>query len=89
MPNPVVHAIPVDTWVAVAETVQQGFVWVLLDPSTRYVQTYRLAGDPAPMDMTDAAPFPAGEPGLPVRALVDIDVYVRCINTAGSVRADF
>lgn len=84
MANPVVVACPEGAWTKVASGVTSGLIHVLKTDAT-YVQTYRVASDPAPTDLTDAVEF---QGSLEIAAAAAIDVYVWCKTNAGSVRVD-
>lgn len=88
MANPAVISIPTGQWVKVADAVTAGSV-VPLQRDANYLQTYRVAADPAPTneDYTDALEL--DKDGLIIQAPVAIDVYVCVTGSAvGKVRVD-
>ena len=84
MANPTVIECPVDVWTLVATNVQTGSVKVL-KTDTGYSQTYRVTGDPAPADDTDAYDF---KDILTINDSNGIDVYIKALNIDGRVRVD-
>lgn len=88
MANPVSVDIIVGEWVKVATSTIQGAVTPLVT-DVEYVQTYRMAGDTAPVngDYEDAVELPTE--GIPVAAAEAIDVYVAVYgDKGGKVRVD-
>lgn len=85
MADPVITAIPVDTWVKVATGVTTGMVHILKTDPDRYVWTYRDTLGAAPTDDSESVPF---NPALQISASAAIDVYVKTKGEAGSVRVD-
>jgi len=83
MANPAAVACAADTWVKVATAVQSGFVSIKDNTPDGWVSTYKLTGEAAPSDDTTAVPMYL--PGASISASVDIDVYIKAINKAGSV----
>lgn len=91
MANPVVTAIPIDTWVKIATGVVAGAVYPLksLPSGGDYFQTYRVTTDPAPTngDLSEAKAVPWE--GQDINADSAIDVYIAVSgDIAGSVRVD-
>jgi hypothetical protein len=80
--DPTTISLTADTWTKVATDVTHGQVWVVTQ-NTKYVHTYRLTGGAAPTDLTDAVVLSIM---AEIGASVGIDVYVRAIGVAGSVR---
>lgn len=81
----IVSITPADTWVLVAANVVNGVIWIY-DLGTSYKQTFVLAGAAAPSDDSTAINF------INCFAEIDsdepIDVYVKAVTIAGSVRVD-
>jgi len=84
MANPAIIVCPANTWKKVASGVTSGVVTPFIE-NVRYSQTYRVASDPVPTDLSDAVYF--GEPHL-ISSSSAIDVYIYAHNKAGSVRVD-
>ena len=86
MANPVVVACPADDWTIVATNVTTGVVHIISLKPDKYLQTYRDTAQPAPPDnASDGVPF---DTPLQISAAAGIDVYIRPLNKAGSVRVD-
>jgi hypothetical protein len=85
MANPVIVPCPADVWTQVAAGVKLGNVWII-NKTPDYFHTYRNAGDPAPTTNAEAVKLPI--PGMPIKSTITIDVYIKAVNTAGSVRVD-
>lgn len=87
MANPAITAIPANTWVKVATDVTTGQVW-RREKTVTYAHTYRLTGQAAPTDLTDAVVAFDGCDNMPISASAGIDVYIYAYDEAGSVRVD-
>jgi len=86
MADPVIVDItPVSTWVKVATNITNGQIWIV-DGNAEYLQTYRMTGNPAPVDNTDAQPI--NTPSIGISASAGVDVYVKAIRVVGKVRVD-
>lgn len=83
--NPVVVECAKNTWVKVATSQIAGFVYILNDKPSAYYQTYRVTGQSAPTDLSEAVPF---TDFLKIEATAAIDVYVYAKDENGSVRVD-
>jgi hypothetical protein len=83
--NPAVIVCPADTWTLVASDVQTGQLWKK-NVTVNYLHTYRIHGDAAPTDLSDAVEFESYS--IPISASEAIDVYVYAIGDAGSIRVD-
>ena len=83
--TPVVYNLVADTWTLVATAVRFGVTW-LTDVTPTYKQTYVLTGAAAPVVDTLAVNF------VDCYCVIDsddpIDVYVKSVSVAGSVRVD-
>lgn len=87
MANPVLIDLTADTWTKIADNVVSG-KWYIKDTSPKYLQTVRVAGDPAPTHATDnglAAPVDTLEGIFSYTA--GHDVYFIADDT-GKVRVD-
>lgn len=85
MANPAIVACAADAWTKVATNVTTGMVHVKMSRPS-YSQTYRLTGEAAPTDLTDAIPLPDGSHAI--SATAGIDVYIWSHQYAGAVRVD-
>jgi len=84
MSNPVNVLLPVkNTWYKVASSVMSGTIDILKYPSADYVYTYKVADDPAPVDLSDDINCEVNQ--LVIVNDAPIDVYMRCVNDNGSV----
>jgi len=83
--NPTTHSITKGAWVLVATAVTAGQVHIL-QASTRYRQTYRVAGGAAPTDPNEGAAIE----GVSDEISADqaIDVYMLTMDEDGLVRVD-
>lgn len=90
MPNPVIKECPKDEWTQVTTTsgtgVTSGIIWLQDKSPNVYLQTYRVEGDPAPTDKTDATPIHGKS--IPISSSVPIDVYIQPVSEDGVVRVD-
>lgn len=86
MANPVLVACPVNQWTKVATDVVTGQIWKKL--KTRYQCTYRMTGDSAPTNLTDAEPIFIGTVVEEISASAGIDVYIYAQGNDGQVRVD-
>lgn len=88
MANPAIVTCPKDTWTKVATNVTAGVIYNML-PEVEYVQTYRMTGGSAPANDTDAVPaFIYKHDPIGISSTAAIDVYLKAIGEAGSVRVD-
>lgn len=88
MAEPVVISCPADTWVKAATAVKSGTIRRKSVNPSKYLQTYRLTGEDAPTDDTDAADLFCDCDMATIGHTADIDVYVKATRKAGSVRVD-
>ena len=87
--NPEVIVCTVDTWVKVLSEVASATLYKISISPDLYLQTYRLSGNPAPLDNVDAAVlFADGELYAAVSNDVPIDVYVKAVGKDGLIRVD-
>lgn len=85
MADPAIIECPADVWTKVANAVTTGVVHITDNKPNVYLQTYRVAAQPAPTDNDDAIPF---DGPLQISNLTVIDVYVQPTKVAGEVRVD-
>lgn len=85
--NPAIIACAKDAWTKIATNVTGGLVHNKGSQAT-YFQTYRLTGQAAPTNLTDAVPLFATSHTETISSSAAIDVYVFCKRAAGSVRVD-
>lgn len=89
MANPSIVACPTGVWTIVATNVVTGNIHRLKTIS-KYLQTYRLTGESAPVNLSEAVPMFEG-PDKRIEQIQSnqaIDVYIWCKRVAGSVRVD-
>ena len=86
MANPFVVACPADVWVLAAGAVTSGVIYVLSSDPNIYRQTYRTAGETAPVDDSDAISIRSNR--LNISNDSSIDVYVKAVGRDGSIRTD-
>lgn len=85
MADPAVVPCPADVWTKVATDQTSGVVHIISSEPNVYLQTYRDTGATAPTDKTGAVQF---DSPLCISASLGIDVYIRPVGVAGSVRVD-
>lgn len=89
MANPLKVPCPANVWTKVATGVTSGTVVKLDSTPAKYLQTYRLTGETAPSDDTDAGIlFEFDKNSAEIGHNVSIDVYVKAVTAAGAVRVD-
>ncbi len=86
---PEIKACAQDVWTKVATNVTAGMVYVM-NTGPQYLQTWRTTGGAAPTDGNPDEGVGMNEDleGNEISAPAAIDVYVYCVNAAGSVRVD-
>ena len=88
MANPVIVDCPADTWTKVATNVTTGQIHKK-KYNAKYIQTYVLTGQAAPTNNDLAVPiFTGGCSSAAISAASAIDVYLKPLGIAGSVRVD-
>ncbi len=86
MANPVKVNIPEDTWTLVAGNVKTGLISIKQWQPSRYWQTYRIAGDPAPTgDQSEDTSVETLARDIPIGGSSSIDVYMFSKDVAGAV----
>ena len=86
MANPEIVVCPAGQWTLVAEDVTTGYIWPKKKDPNLYKQTYRDTGEDAPDNDDDAIPMP--KDGIAISSTTSIDVYIKAVGKAGSVRVD-
>jgi hypothetical protein len=86
--NPVIVPCGADEWTPVATAVTTGRVYKISTQPSGYMQTIRVTGDPAPTTNDDGADLFELAKSEPIASDAAIDVYVKAIGAAGSVRVD-
>ena len=86
MANPIKVDIPANTWTKVATNVTYGLITIKQWQPSRYYQTYRITGDPAPVgDQTeDTATVTTGQE-ISIAVTQAADIYLYCFNYDGEV----
>jgi hypothetical protein len=86
MANPVKVNVPADTWTKVADNVVSGLITIKQWQASRYYQTYRVTGDPAPTgDQSEDTSTVTTSREINIAAVEAIDVYLFCDGVAGEV----
>ena len=88
MPNPVTINLTANTWELVATDVTGGYAKKLSNNPAKYVETYRLTGQPAPTDRTEGAEMFVNTNKDKIESPVGIDCYIMAIGADGKVRMD-
>ena len=86
--DPVVVPCPAGAWTKVATNTKIGTIDRLSVSPNVYKRTYRLTGTGAPTDDADAALLFGESNQHTISHSVEIDVYVKAVGVAGSVRVD-
>ncbi len=87
MADPVLVVCALGSWTKIATNVTTGIVH-RKDSDAKYFQTYRMTGNPAPSDLTDAVQIFTKEDSAEISNSAAIDVYIYCQVDAGLVRVD-
>ena len=82
MANPITVECPADVWTLVASAANTGTVHIKDRIPNKYLHTYRVAGDPAPVNLDDAVPF---DPMAAISSSFPIDVYIQPVDNDGDV----
>lgn len=83
MVKPIEIITKADVWTLISSDVTSDYIYLGNKRPNIYLWTYRIAGDPAPIDKVDAVPVQY--PGLPISAVSGIDVYIMSVGSNGSV----
>jgi hypothetical protein len=88
MANPAIVTCAKDVWTLVASGITEGAIYNM-SPTVPFMQTYRMGGSSAPASDVDAFPaFSDAYAPLAISAAEAIDVYMKAVGIAGSVRVD-
>lgn len=85
--GPSIVSCPVDAWTKVATNVTAGMIYVK-NSGPIYLQSWRETGEAAPTLESEGVGMDETEAGNEIKIDRAIDVYVMCLNAAGSVRVD-
>jgi hypothetical protein len=86
MANPVNVPLSKNTWTPVATNVVAGLITIKEWQSSRYYQTFRVTGDPAPVgDHNESTSVVTTGQEISINATEAIDVYLYCYQEDGSV----
>lgn len=88
MPNPVFVSCPKNVWTKVATNVNVGFIHRVDITPYKYLQTYRLTSESAPILRSDGVVAFEHDSIEKISSTAEIDVYIYPINDDGRVRAD-
>ncbi|MEE9499581.1 MAG: hypothetical protein V3V24_09610 [Nitrospinaceae bacterium] len=86
--NPLVVSCPDDTWILVAPNTQSASIHKLSVEPGVYKQTYRISGQAAPTDDTDAIIIFETDTLHIFSHSPGVDIYIKAIGGDGSVRLD-
>lgn len=86
MANPIKVDTPKNTWTKVATNVTSGIITIKQWQPSRYYQTYRVTGDPAPTgdQNEDTSTVTTGQE-ISIAATEAVDVYLYCYQQDGEV----
>lgn len=87
MADPQIVSCPKDAWTKVADNVTAGMIFVM-NSGPIYLSTWRDHGGAAPTATTEGVGLVEDNTGNRIEMDRAIDVYVYCLNAAGSVRVD-
>ncbi|MGW8256931.1 MAG: hypothetical protein ACWGMZ_05550 [Thermoguttaceae bacterium] len=87
MANPVFVDCPANAWTLVAANITSGQLW-RANTRPRYYQTYRMAGDPAPVDISEGSTMFVEADNEIISSSDAIDVYIFAKRRDGRVRVD-
>jgi hypothetical protein len=84
--NPQKIEIPANVWTPVATNVTSGLITIKQWQASRYYQTYRVTGDPAPTgdQNEDTSTVTTGQE-ISIAATESVDVYMYCLDFDGEV----
>jgi len=83
MANPVLVALPLNTWTKVATNVTNGMIYVKQYQPTDYVYTNVTTGGAAPTDESVSVILRSWT--LAISSTSSIDVYMKCVSQVGAV----
>jgi len=86
MANPTKIDVSKNTWTKVATNATSGIITIRQWQPSKYYQTYRVTGDPAPTGdhNEDTSVLTTGQE-ISISAIEAIDVYLYCYNLDGEV----
>lgn len=85
--GPTIVSCPVDVWTKVATSVTAGMIYTM-NSGPIYLQSWRETGVAAPTLESEGVGMDETAVGNEIKIDRAIDVYVMCLNSAGSVRVD-
>ncbi len=88
MANPVIVNLTQDVWTKVATNVTAGKVCKIDKTPGMYLETYRMTGNAAPVNISEGVPCFANSNSEIIEASSGIDVYIMARGNDGSVRVD-
>jgi len=88
MANPEIINLTANEWEKVATNVTTGNIKRLSNLPNKYLETYRLTGQPKPTQAAEGAELFTPENPGDISATAAIDVYVMAVGNDGKVRAD-
>ena len=88
MANPVEINLTANTWEKVATDVTGGYAKKLSNSPSKYVETYRLTGQPKPTNRAEGAEIFINTNKDKIESPVGIDCYIMAIGADGKVRMD-
>ncbi len=88
MANPVTVSCTQNEWQIVALNVTAGNVKRLISSPNKYLETYRMTGNPAPTSRAEGIPIFLNGVSEVIESAAAIDVYIMAIGADGSVRVD-
>ena len=88
--EPVIVTCTADTWVKVSPVggMTSGIIWKRSVSPGVYKQTFRLAGNAAPTDDSDAVLIFGNCDSVIISESALVDVYIKAVKVAGEVRVD-
>ena len=88
MADSVIVQCPADVWTLVASNVTAGRLHKLDSRPNSYIQTYRMTGNPAPVNIGEGAVTMVIENSDTIESAAPIDVYIMARGRDGRVRVD-
>jgi len=88
MANPVEINLTANVYTKVATDVTGGYAKKLSNSPAKYLETYRLTGQPVPTNRTEGAEMFVGTNKDEIESPVGIDCYIMPIGADGKVRMD-
>ena len=88
MADPTIVQCPADVWTLVTSNVTAGRIHKLDSRPNSYLQTYRMTGNPAPVNVEEGAVTMVIENSDTIESAAPIDVYIMARGRDGRVRVD-